>query len=189
MTIKIWWNNILIEIANCWCNFAHLHNISFVHILIQNYLRCDPLETTDWPSRGALPASSVSCHGMAHPDLAYPVECSHRMICLPVLCHGMPYPDIACHIEWSQCERKIFHGERFTCKFFHCMPHPDLACHTECSNHEIFNCQFSVMACHTLTLPVLLSAASWLPMKNRLFMTTYIWNLPAKGREHFYSVK
>ena len=76
----------------------------------------------------------------------------------------------------------ICHCERFTCKFFHCMPHRDLACRTECSNHDIFNCQFSVMVCHTLTLPVLLSAANWLPMKNRLLMTTYIWNLPARGK-------
>ena len=66
------------------------------------------------------------CHGMAHPDLTCPVECSHRVIYMPVLCHGMPYPDLACHIEWSQCERKTFHGERFTCKCFHCMPHPTL---------------------------------------------------------------
>ena len=81
----------------------------------------------------------------------------HEEPYLPVLCHGMAYLDLACHIEWSQCERKTFHGERFTCKFFHCMPHPDLACRTESSNLEIFNCQSSVMVCHTLTLPVLLS--------------------------------
>ena len=72
------------------------------------------------------PYLPVLCHGMAHPDLACPVECSHRVIYLPVLYHGMPYTDLACHIEWSQSERKIFHCERFTCKFFNCMPHPTL---------------------------------------------------------------
>ena len=127
---------------------------------------------------------SSTKRGLLRPTL-WVVECSHRVIYLPVLCHGMPYPDLACHIEWSQCERKTFHGERFTCKFFHCMPHPDLACRTESSNLKIFNCQSSVMVCHTLTLPVLLSAASWLPMKNRLLMTIYIWNLPARGENTF----
>ena len=52
------------------------------------------------------------------------------------------------------------------------------------SYHERTNCQFCVMAslaCHTLTLPVLLSASSWLSMKNRLLTIIDIWNLPARG--------
>ena len=135
-----------------------------------------PLEITDWPSRGALPASYVSWR-------ATPRHCLPCWVQPP---WDIPASsDLACHTEWSQCERKTCHGEIFTCKFFHCMPHPDLACRTEFSNHEIFNCQFSVMVCHTLTLPVLLSAASWFPMKNRLLMTTYIWNLPARGENTF----
>ena len=42
----------------------------------------------------------------------------------------------------------------------HGMPHQNLACLAEYSHHEIITCQFCVMACHTPTVPVLLSVAT-----------------------------
>ena len=107
-----------------------------------------PLEITDWPSRGALPASSVSWHATPRHCLCSHREIYQQVLTLPVILNG------------ANVSEKTCHGERCTCKFIHCMPHPDLACRTESSNLEIFNCQFSVMVSHTLTLPVLLSAAS-----------------------------
>ena len=96
----------------------------------------------------------VLCHDIKHPDFASPTEYSHHEIITCQFCV------MVCHTPTLPVLLSITTLRELPARFVHDIKHPDLASPTEYSHRERITCQFCVMACHTPTLPVLLSTST-----------------------------